>query len=188
MAIEFRNALLGFNKDDVLNYVHHKDAEFKNLDRELNKKIEQIEKELETLRKEYTSALATIGNLTHENDTLKVRVEEYDRKVKEIDSMSSKIGKLYLVSKSSAKTIVSRAEESSDLVSAQADRNLEGIENTQASLKEIADSILSASQNFVSKLDALQDSLDEAKQKVNDNKTTTSKISEEFAELYAKLG
>lgn len=188
MAIEFRNSLLGFNKEDVLNYVHHKDAELKTLDRELNEKIAQVEKQLAELRKEYTSALSTIGNLTHENDMLKVRVEEYDRKVKEIDSMSSKIGKLYLVSKSSAKTIVSRAEESSDIVSAQADKNIEGIENTQASLKEIAESILSASQNFVSKLDALQDSLDEAKQKVSENKTTNGKISEEFAELYAKLG
>ncbi len=188
MAIEFRNSLLGFNKDDVLSYVHMKDSEFKALSNMLNDRIDELQKQLASLKEEHLSALGTIGSLTHENDVLKIKVNEYDRKVEEIDSVSAKIGKLYLVSKSTAKTIVDKAEESSEAVSSQTEKSLNSIEDTQASLKEIAESILSASQSFVSRLDELQTSLADVKSRVGANTSDSTRISEEFAELYAKLG
>jgi chromosome segregation ATPase len=188
VTVEFRNGLFGFNKTDVLNYVHKKDSEFKELSSKLGGKIKSLEEELEQLRSEHNNALSVIGSLTAEKDLLKGKVEEYDRKSREIDDMSAKIGKLYLVSKSSAKNIVNRAEQSSGMVSNQTDKSLENLEITQASLKEIAEDILTASQSFVDKLDALQDSLTATKIKVSENKAATNVISDEFAELYAKLG
>ena len=188
MAIEFRNSLIGFNKDDVLSYVHMKDQEFKNLSSSMNARIDELQNQLDSLKKEHLSALGTIGSLTHENDLLKIKVEEYDKKSADIEEMSAKIGKLYLVSKSTAKTIVDNAESSSEAVNTQTEKNLENIESTQTSLKEIAESILSASQSFVAKIDDLQTSLSEVKRRVGDNNSETAKISEEFAELYAKLG
>ena len=188
MAIEFRNSLLGFNKDDVLNYVHMKDCELKNLSNNLNTKIDQLQKELEELKAEHLSTLATIGNLTRENDNLKNKVDEYDKKANELDVMSANIGKLYLVSKASAKSIVTKSEESSAAIALQNKKQLENIEDTQASLKDIADNILSASKTFVSKLDDLQTSLNNVKNTVSTNNTDSAKVSEEFAELYAKLG
>ncbi len=188
MAIELRNSLFGFNKDDVFSYIHLKDREMKVLSEELNAKIEELSRQLEALKEEHLSALGTIGALTHENDLLKVKAEEYDRKREEIDNMSLKIGKLYLVSKSTAKTIVEKAEESSEAVAAQTKRNLDNIEAAQTSLKEVAEGILSASQSFVTRLDGLQNSLSDIKNRVNKNTDDSSVISEEFAELYAKLG
>ncbi len=188
MAIEFRNSLLGFNKDDVLNYVHMKDHELKSLSASLNARIEELQGQLETLKAEHLSALGTIGTLTQEKDVLKVKVDEYDKKSADIEAMSAKIGKLYLVSKSTAKTIVENAENSSAAVNSQTEKNLENIESTQTSLKEIAESILAASQTFVSRIDDLQTSLTEVKSRVGNNDSETAKISEEFAELYAKLG
>jgi DNA repair exonuclease SbcCD ATPase subunit len=188
MAIEFRNGFFGFNKTDVLNYVHQKDKEFKELAADKNNKISVLEAELEALRSEHNNALAVIGSITAEKDALKAKVEEYDKKSREIDDMSTKIGKLYLVSKSSAKGIVSRAEQSSDMVTCETDKSLENLEVTQSSLKEIAEDILAASQSFVEKLDALQDSLTATKIKVSENKAASNVISDEFADLYAKLG
>ncbi len=188
MAIEFRNSLIGFNKDDVLSYVHMKDSELKALSNSLGNRIDELQKQLDALKEEHLSALGTIGSLTRENDVLKIKVSEYDQKVEEIDAVSAKIGKLYLVSKSTAKTIVDKAEESSEAVTTQTEKNLSSIEDTQASLKEIAESILSASQSFVSRLDELQNSLTDVKSKVGNNSSDSMKISEEFAELYAKLG
>ena len=188
MAIEFRNGLFGFNKNDVLNYVHKKDTEFKELSSKFSSEKKKLNEELDALREEHNNALAVIGSLTAEKDALKAKVEEYDRKSREIDDLSTKIGKLYLVSKSSAKNIVTRAEQNSDMVTNETDKSLENLEITQASLKEIAEDILNASQNFVDKLDALQESLTETKIKVNENKAASNVISDEFAELYAKLG
>lgn len=188
MSVEFRNSLLGFNKDDVLNYVHMKDYELKNLSNTLNAKIDALSKELETLKEEHLSTLGTVGNLTRENSALKVRVDEYDKKANEIDAMSANIGKLYLVSKATAKSIVSKSEESSSVIALQNEKQLENIENTQSSLKDIADDILSASQNFVARIDELQASLNDVKGKVSSNNIEKAKVSQEFAELYAKLG
>lgn len=188
MAIEFRNSLLGFNKDDVLSYVHLKDAELKNLSNKLNARIDELQKQLESLKEEHLSALGTIGALTRENDTLKEQVEEYNKKSNEIEVMSANIGKLYLVSKATAKSIVDKSEENSAIIAKQNESQLSSIDDTQASLKNIAENILSASKNFVSRLDELQSSLHDVKDKVNHNSTDSIKISEEFAELYAKLG
>lgn len=188
MSIEFRNSLLGFNKDDVLSYVHLKDCELKNLSNNLNTRIDQLQKQLEDLKAEHLSSLNTIGVLTRENSGLKEKVEQYDKKANELETMSANIGKLYLVSKATAKSIVSKSEENSAIVAEQNERQLKNIDETQASLKDIAENILSASKNFVSRLDELQSSLHDVKSKVNSNDDESAKISEEFAELYAKLG
>ena len=128
-----------------------------------------------------------MDNLSQENTLLKAQVEEYNKKEKEIDTMSTNIGKLYLVSKASAKSIVDKSEESAMLVSEQNENQLNNIDEAQTSLKSIAENILSASRNFVTRLDEFQTSLNSVKDKVNENTTKNIKISEEFAEIYAKL-
>ena len=188
MSIEFRNALFGFNKNDVLEYVSLKDKELKRLSVTLNTKISELQKQLDALKEEHIESLKTIGNLTAQNDDLKETVAEYEQKADEIEDLGNKIGKLYLVSKASAKNIVDRAEESSSLVAEQTDKSLENLEVTQSNLKEIAENILSASKNFVDKLDSLQESLNITKEQICENKEESSQISDDFAELYAKLG
>ena len=96
MAIEFRNALLGFNKNDVLEYVAQKDKELKRLSVTLNSRIDKLSQELEVLKNEHQSSLSTIGNLTIENDNLKACIAEYEKKIDEIEDIGNKIGKLYL--------------------------------------------------------------------------------------------
>ena len=187
MAIEFRTGFLGFNKDDVLNYVHLKDRELKVLSSELNAKIKELEERLEVLKKEHLSDISIIDKLTKENSKLNIKVAEYDSKTAEIDAMSAKIGKLYLVSRSTAKTVVDEAQANAQIAEAQAEKSLQNIESTQASLKELAEEILSASQGFVSRIGEFNRSLEDAKSKVDENKSNSSAISEEFAELYAKL-
>ena len=187
MAIEFRTGFLGFNKDDVLNYVHLKDRELKVLSSELNAKIKELEERLEVLKKEHLSDISIIDKLTKENSELNIKVAEYVSKTAEIDAMSAKIGKLYLVSRSTAKTVVDEAQATAQIAEAQAENSLQNIESTQASLKELAEEILSASQGFVSRIGEFNRSLEDAKSKVDENKSNSSAISEEFAELYAKL-
>ena len=187
MAIEFRTGFLGFNKDDVLNYVHLKDRELKLLSSELGAKIKELEERLEALKKEHLSDLETIERLSKTNAELNIKVAEYDSKSAEIDAMSAKIGKLYLVSRSTAKTVVDEAQSSAQILDAQTDKSLQNIESAQASLKELADEILSASQGFVSRIGEFNRTLEDAKSKVDENKSNSSAVSEEFAELYAKL-
>ena len=187
MAFEFRTGLFGFNKDDVMHYVHMKDHELKSLSKELNTQISELKEKLEALKEEHLSTVGELTQLIEENGSLKETVAEYDKKADEIDEMSARIGKLYLVSKTTAKTVVGKAQESSKLVEDETDRRLSNIETTQQSLKEIAGNILNTSQNFIKQIDELNDSLEEAKVKVEENKHSSKDVSREFAELYAKL-
>ena len=89
MAIEFRTGFLGFNKDDVLNYVHLKDSELKELSSELGAKIKELEERLEVLKKEHLSDIETIEKLNRDNAELNIKLAEYDSKSTEIAAMSA---------------------------------------------------------------------------------------------------
>lgn len=188
MAVEFRTAFLGFNKDDVLSYVHKKDLDFKTLSKELNAKIEQLEKQLDLLTQEHNDALLTVAAISAENDLLKLRADEVEKEAAELENIGSKIGKLYLMSKVTAKTLVDGAEENSAIAEKQADAHVKNIENTQDALKEIVSKVLASSEEFVKGLNNLNSSLDDAKKQIGENNKVSVNISEEFAELYSKLG
>ena len=132
-------------------------------------------------------AVADEAGLYVEDAYCRSVVEQAIESVAEIDAMSAKIGKLYLVSRSTAKTVVDDAQASAQIVDAQTDKSLQNIESTQASLKELAEEILSASQGFVSRIGEFNRTLEDAKSKVDENKSNSMSVSEEFAELYAKL-
>ena len=187
MAVEFRTGFFGFNKDDVLNYVHKKDTELKALSNELNEKIEKLNKQLNTLEQKHKDALITVASISAENNALKARANEVENQAAELENLSSKIGKLYLMSKSTAKTMVDNAEENLAISNKQTEENIRSIETTQESLKEIIAKVLASSEEFANSLDSLNQSLENAKGQITDNNEGSVHVSEEFAELYSKL-
>ena len=187
MSVIFRNSFLGFNKDDVLNYVHKKDAELNSLSKQLNEIISKLKNEVSTLKNEFDTLNSSYNQTVKENMELKVKLNEFEEKAAEIENLSTKIGKLYLVSKSSAKTIVEKAEENSAVITSQVEENLSKIENTNIAVNDITLKIISACETFASELNSLNSSLEEAKTMVTDNKSKSIKVSEEFAEIYEKL-
>ena len=187
MAVEFRTSFLGFNRDDVLDYIHKKDADMKIASAALKDKIKSLEAELSSIKGDLSEALKNNAELTAQNEKLTANVNEYKAKEDEIESLSRKIGKLYLVSKSSAKSIVDRAEETASIINEQADIRLKSITETENSLHNITKQIVSASEKYVSELGAIEDSLAEAKVKLSERDAERVRISEEFAEIYDKL-
>lgn len=187
MAVEFRTGFFGFNRDDVLEYVHKKDAEMKMLSASMNDKLKALEDELSSLKADFNEAVKNNAELSAENSRLTAELGDFREKAQEIDSLSRKIGKLYLVSKSSAKSIVDRAEEKADVINEQAELRLHSIERTEESLHEITKQIVSASEKYVSELNSLGSSLANAKKKVAAQDSERVQISEEFAEIYEKL-
>ena len=188
MATEFRTAFLGFNRDDVLKFVHKKDFEMKSAQEKANAEIAS----LKALTKELTAKLdaATKENihLTKDNADMKLRLDEFEAQVDSINHTAEKIGKLYLVSKTSAKTIVDKAHESSVLVSNETSKNLENIVLTQDALSEIKERLLSSADDFIKELEGLNGSLNSAKETLTANTEEQVKVSAEFAEIYQKLG
>lgn len=187
MAVEFRTSFFGFNRDDVFEYVHKKDAEMKVLSASMNDKIKALEAELASLKADFNEAVKNNSELSGENSRLAAELDEFKAKADEIESLGRKIGKLYLVSKSSAKSIVDRAEENADIINEQAKIRLQNIEETEESLHTITRQIVSASEKYVSDLSSLSASLADAKEKVSEKDAERIRISEEFSEIYEKL-
>ena len=187
MAVEFRTSFLGFNRDDVFEYVHKKDAEMKILSASHNEKITALNEGLSNLKNDFNEALKNNVELSSENSRLSEELNAFREKAEEIESLSRKIGRLYMVSKSSAKSIVDRAEENADIINEQTRLRLSNIEQTEDSLRDITKQIVSASQKFVNDLNSLDSSLAKAKAVVSGKEAERVKISEDFAEIYEKL-
>lgn len=188
MAVEFRTGVFGFNRNDVLEYIHKKDADMKIQSAEYKNKIKALEEELTSLKAQFSDAVKNNAELSAENASLTATVQGYKAREDEIESLSRKIGKLYLVSKSSAKSIVDRAEENAEIITTQANIRLQNIEQTEQSLHDITRQIVSASQQYVKELNTIETSLSEAKQIISENNAEKVRISEEFSDIYQKLG
>lgn len=187
MSVIFRNSLIGFNKDDVLNYIHKKDAELNALSNKLNETISNLNKEIKTLKEEMSTLEASYNSTVKENLDLKVKLNEFEEKSAEIENLSNKIGKLYLVSQSSAKSIVDKANENSQIINNQMESSLKNIETAKETVNELTNKILSASETFVAELNEFNSSFTNAKDMVLENNNETVKINSEFAEIYEKL-
>ncbi len=188
MATEFRTAFLGFNRDDVLKYVHKKDFDMKSAQEKASTEIAQLKASLEKVTAELESATKQNESLLKDNATMKVRLDEFEAQAESINHTAEKIGKLYLVSKTSAKTILDKAHESSVAISNETSKNLENILLTQDALSEIKARLVSSADEFIKELEGLNSSLDSAKDTLNKNTDEQVKVSAEFAEIYQKLG
>ena len=187
MSVIFRNSLIGFNKDDVLDYIHKKDAELNALSKRLNENIANLNKEINALKDEMGVLESSYNSTVKENLELKVKLNEFEEKSAEIENLSNKIGKLYLVSQSSAKSIVEKATENSQILNFQVENSLKNIEIAKETVNEITRKILSASETFVEELNELNGNFNDAKNKVLENTNKSINISEEFSEIYEKL-
>ena len=119
---------------------------------------------------------------------MKQRLDEFEAQIDSINRTAEKIGKLYLVSKTSAKTIVDKAHESYVSVSNETSKNLENIVLTQDALSDIKARHIASADDFVKELEGLNDSLNSAKDTLTSNTEEQVKVSAEFAEIYQKLG
>lgn len=188
MPTEFRTSFLGFNRDDVLKYVHKKDFEMKARHEKATEEISSLKALVEKLTAELNSAVEENKSLSEANATMKQRLDEFETQIDSINHTAEKIGKLYLVSKTSAKAILDKAHESSVAISNETSKNLENIVVTQNALSEVKARLKSSAEEFIKELDGLNLSLNAAKDTLTSNSEDQVKISTEFAEIYQKLG
>lgn len=176
MAVGFRKSLFGYNADDVINYVKklhnsfsEKEAIFKSQIDNLNVKIADLSRKEEELEKE--------------KNELNLKLDEYNAKKVEMERLSEKIGKLYLVAQTNAKNIMSNAEQNSKITDEEIRRNISAIDETHMALENLKNSIRETSENFNNEVNALINSLKSAKAKINNDADKNLKSSEEFSAL-----
>lgn len=165
MAVKFRNGLLGFNKDDVMKYVYSvKEIEIKN-----NEKIAELQSEAAKLSEELQSANASLSDLKAENAVMSQRLADFERREAEITRLSESIGKLYLVAKANARTIVNAAKENVYLSRSTVELNMSTAETASAELSDIETELLATAERFTAELSSIKQKLFDAKLKITDN-------------------
>ncbi len=173
MALGFRKSLFGFNQTDVVEYIERTHKKFKIKADELNGKLDRA-------KKDYECILA-------EKNEISEKLAEFTKKADEIELLSEKIGKLYLVSQTNAQVIMTNAEESSNISKNEVEKNLSAIDEAHISLNELRENIMKTSDNFIKEVDALLSSLSSTKEQITENLKEAEQASQNFTEVYENI-
>ncbi len=180
MSIGFRKSLLGFNCSDVLEYIERTHKTFKEKEKKLNSKLDDVSNELNVSKQDFEKLLA-------EKKQVDAKLAEFNAKYDEIERLSENIGKLYLVAQANAQAIMTSSEESSKISFEEVGKNISSIDEAHESLKELRAEITRTSEEFVSEVDRLMNSLSITKIQIAENKDTAENAQKEFTEVYEAI-
>ncbi len=169
--VGFRRELLGFNREDVIEYIKkiqksnsEKETELVNNIDELNRRNAELIDELKRipeLEANLKLSEATIEKLSGEAAALRAKQEE-------VEKISQDIAKMYLVAKSNAEAVNQSTKECCDLAFYEINRTLLALEDMQSKLDTIKGEIFDASQKYTSDLEYISESFDAAKKTISD--------------------
>ena len=180
MSVGFRKSFLGFNCDDVIEYIQNSHKKFSQKEAELNQKIYSLD-----------NTIANINTQLEEVKSAKAAVEaqlkEYTDKYDEIERLSQNIGKLYLVAQTNAKSIMQNSTDNRDITNREVEKNLHSIDNAHEQLAALKAEIMQTSNEFVTKVDALVTSLATAREQVSQKNNDNRELVEQFENLFADV-
>ncbi len=156
MALGFRKSFLGYNCEEVSEYIHKTQNSHKQAISALNENINDIKDKL-------SLAEENNANLKDEISALQGELDFYKTKYEEVKTLSENIGKLYLVAQTNAKSIIAAADNARVSSFEEIEENIATITKTNASLTEIKSQILTLSDNFVKEIEKLTSSLEHIK-------------------------
>ena len=180
MAAGFRKSFLGFNCDDVINYIESAQAKFSRREAELRSQIESA-------NEQYIASLKKINEITLEKDRLLAELEGFKNRCEEIEQLSESIGKLYLVSQNSAKNIIGNSVASSKMANEEIFKNIDSIANAHDALDDIKRRMAETSNEFIETVNSLCASLEDTKRSLVERSADSDKSLEEFTAVFNKI-
>lgn len=180
MSVGFRKSFLGFNCDDVIEYIQNSHRKFSEKERELNQKIDNLDNTIATVN-------AQLEDVKNAKAQVEAQLKEYTDKYDEIERLSQNIGKLYLVAQTNAKAIIQNSADNRDIANREVERNLHSIDNAHEQLAALKAEITKTSDEFVTKVDALVSSLTTAREQVNQKNSDNRELAEQFESLLVDI-
>lgn len=169
----FRSSFLGFNKDDVMNYIKvSKEAN--------NQKVNALNEQIDNANKK-------IEDLNAQNEQLKVKIAEFTAKQDEIEKLSQSIAKMHIIATANAKTVMQKSAENLEISKEQVDNNLKCADEAAAALADIRSKLAECCGDFCEKVDSLTYSLDEVKSSIDENTKTSQEKINSFIETFNKI-
>ena len=180
MSVGFRKSFLGFNCDDVIEYIQNSHKKFSEKEKELNLKIESLDNTI-------ASVNAQLDDVKAAKAAVEAQLKEYTDKYEEIERLSQNIGKLYLVAQTNAKAIMQNSNDNRDLTNREVEKNLHSIDNAHEQLAALKAEIMQTSNEFVTKVDTLVDSLADARNQVIQKNIDNRELTEQFENLLVDI-
>ncbi len=180
MALGFRKSLFGFNCDDVVDYIEKTHKKFKMKADALTKTADELSEKLELSKKDYEKLL-------EEKNAISEKLDAFTAKADEIELLSEKIGKLYLVSQTNANAIISNAEDSNAKSLLEVEKNLSAIDEAHVSLNALRDNIIKTSEDFIKEVDSLLSSLEVTREQITENTQKSEEAIENFEEVFESI-
>lgn len=180
MALGFRKSLLGYNCEEVAEYIHKSSLEHKDVVAALNGNIKNLENDISQLK-------STVDNLNVEKDELNEKLNFYIAKYEEVKNLSENIGKLYLVAQTNAKSIMASANNAKEATREQIDENLKTIDAATLSLNDVKERFNSLNEEFTNSVSQLEASLDDIKALVLNSDETAETSNKEFQQVFRQL-
>lgn len=181
--VGFRRELLGFNREDVIEYIKKMQKVSSSKETELVDTIDKLNlrnaelidelKRIPELEASLKLSEATVQKLSLE-------AAELRNKQAEVEKISQDIAKMYLVAKSNAEAIQQSTKESSELAFYEINRTMSVLEEMQSKLFGIKSEISEASERYTKDLESITESFDSAKRTIENitekvNEVTTNK-------------
>lgn len=180
MAVGFRKSLFGFNSNDVIEYIESTHKSFVKKEKDLKADIEALKNELELSNKK-------CDKLELEKAEIDKKLAEFNAKYDEIERLSENIGKLYLVAQTNAKAIIENSENSAKIAEDEVNKNIYSINEAHESLKNLRQSIIKTSDDFVVEVDTLISSLNATCQKISNNSEVAENAKNQFEAIFASI-
>ena len=179
--VGFRREVLGFNRQDVIDYIRKAQQDSSLREKELidtldklNRRNSQLIDELKKipeLEAKLKISEATVDKLASEAEAL-------EEKKAEAEAVSRDIAKMYLVAKSNAEAVKKSTKESSELAFYEVNETISSIEKIHNELDEIKQRVTEASENYCKDLEMLTASLSNAKTTINSVSKKASEVTE----------
>lgn len=166
MSVFFRKSLLGYNVEDVKKYIDGLFKKISDSDEEHKKEIAKNKELILELSESLNNANQNISELISQNDTLTAEVEHYRAEKEKITQLSEVIGKLYLVSKLNAESIITSATSIKRKTVEEAEFNMQLIEEAHQKLQELTNNVNATSLEYTDKIQSVATSLNETKDSI----------------------
>lgn len=157
--VGFRTSLFGFDKNDVMEYVHRSALE-------IATKEQAFKQQASALEEQIKAAETQVGGLTAKLAELEAELETFRGREAEIEKTSISIGTMYLVAKQNADEMIQTAEQYAAEVTAHAKRQLEIATKAGTELEQLKSGVGESAERFAAELSELSTALNASKERL----------------------
>lgn len=179
--IGFRREILGFNREDVVEYIRKTQKETSNREKELVSSLDKLNKRNAELIDELNIIPELEAKLKISEATVeKLAAESYnlEQKKLEAEKLSQDIAKMYLVAKANAESIKKSSKQSYELAFYEIKQTLDSLENMHSQLNDIKTQVNEASNKYQRDLENIFISFENAKNAIDNISNQVTEINE----------